>query len=387
MADILTSVTSPKPKWIIGVVSLSIIVTLGYILFTRPSPAVRLQASTYQVTENKSRFYKAWSASPTTMLLPPTTSRVMKVYSAGSLKQNKMRSKIQPITVVTAYWNIGLVSNGDPNQSKDPERYIRYMDSFAYIENPVVAYFDDPVMQEKFQTIRDQSGFPTKTIVFDNRTELWGFSLEPSMKELYAQPDYPKSIPNFHSTYNCAMHAKYDAMPHAVMNNYFNTDYFAWCDLGYFRDMPKGLGSHYNFQMTLPPEFDTKKVAFTQVASRDDKLSLKEIFFQSRFWVAGGFFIGTADPLLKLAEDYRYSTEKFLRMNLSETDQQILYGMYSRFNQDIPRVEIQSYTSDGTTTDSWMFLGELLRGIWWNNHPIPNDCYNCNRSELIGFFS
>ena len=363
MADVFKRAAALKLTRIMAVISLSIIMTLTYLLSTLHSPVISLTESTSQSPEN------AW-----------------RVYTAGNTPENKMLSKEQPITIVTAYWNIGSITNGNINQSKDPARYLRYMHSFAYIENPVVAYFDDIIMEMQFLLIRKRARFPTKTILFKNRTELWSFSLESHLQEIHSQPGYPKSIPVFHTSYDVAMHAKYDTMTHAIKNNYFNTEYFAWCDLGIFRDMPGGLGSHYNFRMTLPPEFDREKVAFSQVTPRDDKLGLKDIFFGSRFWVAGGFFLGTTEPLLKLAEDYRYSTEKFLRMNLSATDQQVIYAMYSRFNQDVPQVEIQTYITDGTTTDLWMFLGELLRQIWWNNHPIPDDCHNCNRSELIPFF-
>ena len=260
------------------------------------------------------------------------------------------------------------------------------MESYAYIENPVVAYFDDPIMQRKFEHIRNQAGFPTKTILFQNRTELWGFSLEPRIKEILSRPGYPSQFPGFHSTYQCAMHAKYDAIQHAIVNNYFNTKYFLWCDLGIFRDMPKGLGSHYNFRMTLPPKFDTKKIAFTQVFPRNNGLSLNQIFLELNNWLAGGFFIGTADLLLKLAEDYRNSTEKYIRMNLAATDQQVLYAMYQQYNKDEPRVQIQVYVEDGSTDHFWMFLGELLRNNWWKINPIPDDCHECNRTQLIDFF-
>jgi len=350
-----------KPKLTFGLIAFSILSTLIYL----SSPAIWLRNANSHTTENGPRVCR---------------------YPAWRLAQNPMSSKIEPITVVTAYWNIGAIYNGIPFQSKDPKRYMRYMESYAYIENPVVAYFDDPVMEELFQVIRNRSGLPTKTVLFRNRTKLWAFNLEPRIKEIYSHPDYPKVIPNFHSSYDCATHAKFVAVPHAIQANYFNTEYFAWCDMGYFRDMPAGLKSHYHFRITLPPKFDMEKVAFTEISAPDDKLSLKDIFFKLRFWVASGLFIGRAELLSRLAEDYQYSTEKFLRMNLSETDQQILYGMYSRFNLDIPRTEIQVYLPDGTTRDPWMFLGELLREIWWQNNPIPNECHNCNRSQLIDFF-
>jgi len=291
------------------------------------------------------------------------------------------------VTVITAYWNIGNVTNGVENQAKSPSKYLAYADSFRYIENPVVAYFDDKIMMEHFLKVRKECKYPTKVLLLD-RSQLWGFKIEPQIARIYVDPSYPKKFPNFHSLYNCANHVKYDLMPFTHHINPFATEFFAWLDLGYFRDMPAGLPSYYNFQLTVPQDLDTLKVAYTEVSDRNDQLPISDIFRNCYFWVAGGMFIGRGELLRLISSDYKYHTELFLQNGLANTDQQILYSMYSSRNPNRPRVNLQTYRWDGSTYDEWMYLGEMLRNLWWIRVPIPSDCVACDRkSDLIPFFS
>jgi len=235
--------------------------------------------------------------------------------------------------------------------------------------NPVVVYSDDTKLLERFRRAR---GNLTTELIFMNRTELWSFQLEPRIAKIFAKPKYPKHHPNtVVPLYSCANHAKYDVVSLAIQSNYFNTKYFAWVDLGYWRDMGSELGAEYKFLLTLPPRFNHERVAFTEAFVFVPYASTTQIFLTSWLSMAGGFFIGHGDKMLLLTENYRYTTEKYMKRGLANSDQQVIYAMYAPLaNSDTPKVQVQRYAWDKSSIPRWMYLGYYIRNQWYNRHNI-----------------
>jgi hypothetical protein len=100
------------------------------------------------------------------------------------------------------------------------------------------------------------------------------------------------------------MHAKYEVMHWAVMENPFRTHYFCWLDVGLFRDLdPEGP----RFSLYLPEGFQQNSVAYQLVHDRDIAATAEEIVRKNLFWVCGGFFIGTARTIYLWTAEYRVS--------------------------------------------------------------------------------
>jgi hypothetical protein len=152
------------------------------------------------------------------------------------------------------------------------------------------------------------------------------------------------------------MHAKYDLMRLAVQRNYFETKYFGWMDVGYFRDEPK---DGRPFSLGLPKNFDEQKIAFTEVYPRQPQLTSKQIVFQNLVWVGGGFFVGRGDVMLRWVGRYQSYVYKMLQSGLMSTDQQVIYSMFNdKLNSS--SVKIQVYKADQAYHD-WFTLGYLCK--------------------------
>ena len=232
------------------------------------------------------------------------------------------------VTVVTEYFDLGPFQKGsEKHLIYTPEKYKHWMEIFAFIKNPVIAYFSEPHHAERFKTIRSRFGVHLTKVVMVNRTNLWAFSLLPKIGNIYSQPDYPKYLPNtVVPEYACAMHAKYELVYKVAKSNPFFTKYLAWLDIGTYRDMQSANESISRFRVDLPPNFIDSKVAYCQVY-KEERLTIKEIFLGNHVLMGGAFFLGKPNALAEIANRYQNAVEHFLSQGLMNTDQQVLYAM------------------------------------------------------------
>ena len=109
--------------------------------------------------------------------------------------------------------------------------------------------------------------------------------------------------------YSATQHAKYALVSNAIRDKHFENEFYAWIDIGYFRN-----GVKYNnfIQLLAPPDIDKNKIAVNQVLNYTKGLSPSTIFRQSKVWVAGGMFIGTANLILQFEQLYKRAINYFL---------------------------------------------------------------------------
>ena len=145
-------------------------------------------------------------------------------------------SQLSEVTLVTAFFDIGSFQKGT-EQIFAPSKYIEWIRAFEYIENPLYVYVDSEKYADIFRNIRrERYQNRTKIIVLD-RSKMWSFNIKQNITEIFSNPKYPKYYPNtVLADYSCAMHAKYEVVKKSIETNAFNTKYFAWIDVGYFRD-------------------------------------------------------------------------------------------------------------------------------------------------------
>ena len=263
------------------------------------------------------------------------------------------------------------------------------MEVFRYIQNPLVAYFDNITDAEYFcslmrnhrpchlgersaHLVKDQHASTNisfnksylehskplqsdikysqnvnlstaagcKINVF-NRNLTWAFKLLPRIKDIIEKPDYPKHIPTtVIPQYQSIQHLKYELVEDVAKRNPFKTQYFAWVDIGLFRD----LLLHSNriispFHIGLPPGFDRSKIAYNEVVPMRN-VSNKDIFYRNLYWVCGCFFIARRAVLLQWVKEYKKFTERFLDEGLANTDQRIIYAIQAN---EKTMVKIQAY--------------------------------------------
>lgn len=270
------------------------------------------------------------------------------------------------LTLITAYFNIGSFQKG-PGLIYSQSTYNNWMKSFQSVNNCVILYTDVIDLSMQFKSYR--AHFPkhlTKVFIV-HQASLWAFQLKARIEEIYSQPGYPKYYPNVGvPAYSSAMHAKYELMEKVIKEKVSTTKYLAWIDIGYFRSKIHGC-----FQMEPPKDFKGDHISFSQVDFFKDKLTLLEIIYHSRLFIAGGFFIGSPKNLLLFIQDYKLAVDYLLKMNLMNSDQQVLYAMYSAKLSFLPRIPIQTFFNASSlkkqTDDRWFFLGKICqRIIKWN---------------------
>ena len=106
------------------------------------------------------------------------------------------------------------------------------------------------------------------------------------------------------------MHAKYDVISRAANENYFHTNYFAWLDIGLFRDE---ANSTKNFILRLPKDFNSTTIAVNRVFNASMDVDISRIFKRQLDWICGCtcIFLGKRELIMKYAQQYKKAVDYF----------------------------------------------------------------------------
>jgi hypothetical protein len=277
------------------------------------------------------------------------------------------------MTLVTAYFALGMLRKG---REHNKEGYMNWASAYRFVTNPLIVYTDSEDFYKFMMKVR--TDFQKKTKIFKiERQSLWAFQLIDQIKAVFSQPGYPKHIPNtIMPAYSATQHAKYALVSNAIRDKHFENDFYAWIDIGYFRNSVK-----YNnfFQLLAPPDIDKNKIAINQVLNYTKGLSPSTIFRQNKVWVAGGMFIGTANLILQFEQLYKRAIDYFLDKKIMNTDQQVLYSLYSQEGRQAlkPEIELQLYSPGKYPGDPWFYLGYHCRNT------LPKDLCPPNTSNCL----
>ncbi|CAC5382436.1 unnamed protein product [Mytilus coruscus] len=260
------------------------------------------------------------------------------------------------LTLVTAYFNIGSFHKTS-NLIFSASTYYNWMTNFQFVNNCVILYTDDLALSVQFKSYRRYFPIQRTKVFILNQESLWAFRLQPTIKEIYHQKGYPTpGIP----AYSSAMHAKYELIGKVITEKIHTTTFLAWIDIGYFRNHISDC-----FEMKPPKSMRDDHISFSQVDLFNPNLTLKEIMYQHKLFVAGGFFIGKPEYLYLFIKDYKIAVEHLLESKMMNSDQQILYAMYSSKLFFLPKIPIQTFFDETRLrkrcSDRWFYLGELCR--------------------------
>ncbi|CAC5388741.1 unnamed protein product [Mytilus coruscus] len=281
---------------------------------------------------------------------------------SSCLPNKTCRSQTEELTLITAYLNIGAFRK-KRNTIYSSSTYFNWMKHFESVNNSVILYTDVYDVAVKFKSNRKH--FPTyMTMVFlVNQSNLWSFKLKPRLEDIYNHTSYQRYYPNVViPAYSCAMNAKYELVERVITENIYKTAFLAWIDIGYFRNKKPG-----SIKLAVSKYIKDDHISFSQVQFFNDQLTPTQIVYESRFYIAGGFFIGRPKYLLLFAQDYRLAVEWMLDMNLMNSDQQVLYIMYSPQSPFQPKVPIQTFFQPISlilrSTDRWFYLGKICQNL------------------------
>ncbi|CAG2215433.1 unnamed protein product [Mytilus edulis] len=295
-------------------------------------------------------------------MLTEHTIMIFKSFQISGFPNQKYRSQTEDVTLITAYFNIGAFQK-TRNTIYSSSTYFNWMKQFEYVSNTVILYTDENKFAMKFKSIRKH--FPTyMTKVFVvNQSNLWSFQLKKRLEDIYNQTEYEEYYQNVAiPAYSCAMNTKYELLEKVITENLSTTAFLAWIDIGYFRNKKPGY-----IKMSIPRNVKDDHVSFSQVDFFNDQLTPTEIVYESRFYIAGGFFIGRSKYLLMFAQDYKLAVEWMIDMNLMNSDQQVLYIMYSPKSPFKPRIPIQTFFQPISlilrSTGRWFYLGKVCQNL------------------------
>lgn len=263
------------------------------------------------------------------------------------------------VTIVTAYWNLGTFQKGVGGLKFSTNTYFKWASTFKFLVNPLVVYTDCKEFKELMETLRSDR-LNNTMIYLLNRTELWPFQLVTQMKSVLDQPGYPKYYPNtVIPEYPAAQHSKYAVVAETIRKGVFANPYFAWLDIGYFRDV---VERKVDFTLDIPPGFDPGKISVNRVEGLSMNIDPFTIFRKNIVWVGGGIFLGKGEVLLQFEQLYHRAVKYFLDQQLVNSDQQVLYSMYSKKGREAlkPNIELQLYIPKGSG-NPWFYLGYLCR--------------------------
>ena len=264
------------------------------------------------------------------------------------------------ITVVTAFIDIGDFRKGSRNNTRTPNAYLKWSETFKYMLNPLVVYTDSQHFYDHMLELRTKSKNKTRVFMF-NRTSSWAFQMKDDIKEIFDMKHYPKHYPNtVVPEYTCTTHAKFDVVSRAATNNYFYTKYIMWLDIGYFRYI--AMKKQY-FKLELPSDFNESRIAVTQVYNVSMSKEPSVIIKGNINWVGGGLFLGKRNIILQFTEEYKTAVDYFRSKKLMNVEQHIIYAMYTTLGRaDIePNIELQIYQNVKYKGNPWFYLGYLMK--------------------------
>jgi hypothetical protein len=277
----------------------------------------------------------------------------------NEVSHNESKEYTANLTIVTAYWNLGTFQKGGGNLHFSTNTYFTWAKTFKYLINPLVVYTDSKEFKNLMQALRAEQR-NTTVIYLKNRTELWPFQLSDQIQTLYDSPGYPKYHPNTVSAaYTAAQHTKYAVTADTVRRKVFHTPYYAWLDIGYFRDI---VNKNISFELNIPTDFDPNRLAVNRISSLSMNIDPFSIFRHNIVWVGGGMFIGSGKVIMEFEQLYHRAVMHFLHSKLSNSDQQVLYSLYSEKGRETlnPHIELQLYHPKGPG-NPWFYLGYLCR--------------------------
>jgi len=277
--------------------------------------------------------------------------------SQSTLNKGMKVSVLRNFTIVTGFFSLGSLQKGNEPVTRGPNTYRAWMRPYQFIENGVVAYFDDEVLASEFSELRRH--LPTKVVTV-NRSELWAFSTVDRTRAVFSQPDYPKNVPkSTNAEYVAAMHAKYELVARVANgDDPFGSSYIAWMDLGIYRSLPgdaTGL-----FMLRAPRCLDDDAVMFARIFPMADGHTLPSVMRNGHDWVGGGFFIARRDIISDFCDDYERHVETYLNQNLANHDQSVLLAMYLPTASPRPSVPLQAIVPGGFD-DPWFYMALQAR--------------------------
>lgn len=258
------------------------------------------------------------------------------------------------VTVVTAFFDIGNFSKRVSHR-RNRDTYFEWMKKFRYIDNNVVFFADSEEVIKQMTQVRKMCLERTK-IIRVNRSEMWPFKNFEKIQHIFRSSVYTNFTP-IYPIYICVTHAKYYVMKIATEQDFFHTKYIMWLDIGYFRK----YRSLRNFYLAKPTGFDDTKIAMTQVfPNKTFDVSPRKILQSKNVIASGATFFGERFQMMKFVTGFKRAVDYFMKLNLANTDEQVIYAMFSKEAKRFLKPEVQLQLYKANTERNWLYIGYTM---------------------------
>ncbi|XP_052771135.1 uncharacterized protein LOC128210822, partial [Mya arenaria] len=270
--------------------------------------------------------------------------------------ENVTSSNKYDVTVVTAYFDLGTFRKGFAGNFTT-ETYLNWCKVLRYLLNPLIVYTDSQKFYNIMKNIRNETVTTTR-IHLIKRNSSWAFQLRSNISKVFSQNGYPKHYPNtVIPEYACAQLAKYDVISRASRDDVFKTNYVMWLDVGYFR---KRKSTNF-FSLRRPNGYNESRVAMNVIqANANMAMPVTAIFRNNIVWVGGGLVFANRDIIPRYETQLKKAVDYFLSRRLMNTDQQVVYALFSDEGRRgiRPHIELQLYNPP--VDNNWFYLGNIM---------------------------
>lgn len=251
-------------------------------------------------------------------------------------------------TIVTAYYCI----KSKFNKSK----YLEWGKTFMKLESPIVIFTEEYLIPE-LKKLREDRPIKFVSIPFDE-LDTWKLYKDKWIQNHTIDPEKAYHTPELYAVWA----QKPFFVEKAIHSNYFNTNYYFWCDFGAFRDPNINNNVLQKFPLTL--HFDDKllmqsvgDLSESEKVIREDGIYGEKI---SECWnkirLVGGLWGGNSNACLKWKTEYQKMLETYFLKNRFAGKDQVV--MLSTYINNPTLAKIVTYTLYGI--DEWFFLEHLL---------------------------
>ena len=273
------------------------------------------------------------------------------------LEENQLnRSKQSNCTIVTCYYKF-------PSKHSY-EEYDKWMTNFlTTIETPMVIFTDD----ESIEKIRQLRKWAEQNTVIINRPLQDTYCAQEKYMNYWMkdwQRDYERHIhnPKLYIVWN----EKSKFVEEVIENNYFNTDYYCWCDIGCFRtstniekykkfpniEKIEQTNSKDKIQLLNIESFNQREIDYVKKIKLDEA-PIRNIF-QLQHRIGGTIFIGHISAWKKWIPTFYTMIETFMINNTFTGKDQDIMAMITLLYPDIVNL------IKPPTNNDWFYLQDYF---------------------------
>jgi hypothetical protein len=269
-------------------------------------------------------------------------------------------------TIVTAYY---------PIKSKfSKERYLEWGKTFMKLESPIILFTEEYLISELKQ-LRESRPIEFIPLPFEE-LDTWKLYKNKWIENHTIDPENLYHTPELYAIW--AQKAFF--VEKAIILNYFNTDYFFWCDFGAFRNP----NINNTILQTFPTitYFNNDKLLLQSVGDltelekiiKDDGIYGEKISVNwNNVRLVGGLWGGSIRACLQWKKEYQAMLEKyFIKGRFAGKDQIVMLSTY------LENPMLANVVKPTINVDIWFFFQYLLSNI--NTKYELNSTYTINKN-------